>query len=419
MSNPQESNNPGSPPDLSQLNIKYTRDPNYYFSDGSATFLVDDVLFKVCFVVLWKGKFSHGVCRKFQASLLASKDSKITFKVLPYSEAETLLDPSDEPQSQLRRSDEHPIKITNIRPFEFRALLGVLIPRPENMIHKYSFEDIHDEKKRGVNLFWKFFDVGVMSVHFELADVARWAWPRVRIVLISAASKLAKMVWDKRWLQKIFVYYETILVYAQNAANELLAFFRFAISRHGGDALYMAWRPTSELDAILGLYRDSLSLSFPTSNLALGCIFVVILSLGHNSDMWKNKLTRDERSVLYIAQVHLVSLRNHPGLKLDWFHNPTDSGVLAQVCSECSQHFTLAWSESFGRLGELNSPLPLEDVSKLANLPQCRYYFAGKVRKSGRLCQADCAEKIIGEIDGHLNKVFNDQLVTIYKELAA
>ncbi|KAG8760363.1 hypothetical protein FRC12_009578 [Ceratobasidium sp. 428] len=404
MSNLQESNNPGSPPDLSRLNIKYTRDSDYYFSDGSATFLVENVLFK------------------FQASLLASKSSKVTFKT-PTSKTTILLDLSNKSESKPGSSDEYPVKLPYTLALEFRYLLDALMARPGSTAHKHLFEDILDPKKHNPTLFWHIFTIGVMSVHFEIIDVARWAWPRVKTILLSVADKLVSISWKEYQLWRMFVYYDAIFEHEPDAADELLAVFRLTCSLCQSSGPYVAKGSTSELDAFIALYRLSSPLKSPLSNLALGCIFIMLLSLGHNSDVWRNKLTRDERSVFYTAQAHLVSLSTHSNLELGWLQNPRRFGVLDNTCSpECSEEISLAWSKTFGPLGVLNSPLPLEDVSKLASLPQYRHLFATRVRNLDWLlcqCQEGCGERAISVIDAHLSRIFNDQVVAIYKQLTA
>ncbi|KAG9119722.1 hypothetical protein FRC07_005107 [Ceratobasidium sp. 392] len=111
MSSSLESNNSGSPPDLPSPDHKYTRDPKYYFHDGSAIFLVGDALFK------------------FQASLLAPNSSKVTFRVNPSSEALTLFDFSDTTSGKPGSSDDNPVKIPFVTASDFRWLMRALLEK--------------------------------------------------------------------------------------------------------------------------------------------------------------------------------------------------------------------------------------------------------------------------------------------------
>ncbi|KAG9094844.1 hypothetical protein FRC07_011194, partial [Ceratobasidium sp. 392] len=287
-------------------------------------------------------------------------------------------------------------------------------------VYRHLVEDIQDNSKHDYRLFESYFDLGLMAWRFDLADIARWAWPRVGTVLNSVVMDFATTECGNEWWQEVLSYYEAIREYAPNVANELLGIFRLCVSMPLGDRLVTTQEePQVDIKTCVALYKGSSPLPNPVSAMILGYTFVVLLSLGHNSDVWKNQLTRDERSVFYTAQAHLVSLDNNPNLDLAWLKNPNASTLMQQICRECESRFDSLWSKSFGLLGTFGSPLPLADVCKLARLPQCRYLFAEAVRKPDWSCRSGCGERMVRRIDKHMGKLFSEQMVAIYKELVA
>ncbi|KAG8712670.1 hypothetical protein FRC09_019592 [Ceratobasidium sp. 395] len=402
MSDSRELNNQGSQPPNP---APFTRDHEFYFEDGSAVFLVGNVLFKL------------------QASLLASDSSKFTFKATPSSEALTLFDVSDKSEGKIGTIDENPVRIpAPASERAFRRLLQALLARPGSAAYVALREDVQNDENYDWTLFLQYFSLGALAVCFNMTDVARWIWPRAGIILKSAMRLVSDSLVQHKLSQTIMrmlSYYETVLEHEPNVARELLAFSRLTLNVSPKDQLpSVQGGLISNLEACLLLYRKSLPLKGSlTHSMALGYTFIMLLSLGHQSDIWKNELTRDERSVFYAAQVHLVSLGNYPNLELGWFHDPARSGIPDQACPACSQQFARVWSESFGHLGALNSPLPLHDVTGLTYLPRCRYMFSGEVRKPDWPCQTGCGEKMVEKINGCLDRLFNEQLVRIYEEL--
>ncbi|KAG9120428.1 hypothetical protein FRC07_004084 [Ceratobasidium sp. 392] len=287
-----------------------------------------------------------------------------------------------------------------------------------DMVFRQLSQDIRDDEKHNKALFLLQFCVGTMAVRFDLVDLARWAWRSIG-TLLRSAKKLATDKWGILWLTRMLVYYEAILESEPNVARELLAFFRLVLSMSLDNRLIETQEePATSLEACVTLYKSSSLLGSPMSNFARGYTFIALLSLGHNSAVWKSQLTSDDRSILYAAQVHLVSLGEYPFLELGWIQIPTRFGIADQACFNCSHDFTLAWSESFGLLGTLNSPVQLVDVSKLARLPQCRYLFAERFRTSEWPCKLGCGGKMIKKVDEYLDRIFNEQSVILYREFA-
>jgi hypothetical protein len=120
---------------------------------------------------------------------------------------------------------------------------------------------------------------------------------------------------------------------------------------------------------------------------------IVALTLGHCLSIWKDQLTRDQRSMLYAAQAHLVPLHANSNIELSWLKDPKKSRILGLTCSDCSERFDSVWRISFGLCGTLNPPALLEDVSKIASLPQCRQLIAHTARAPSWQCKKKCNKK--------------------------
>ncbi|KAG8736186.1 hypothetical protein FRC10_009582 [Ceratobasidium sp. 414] len=390
MSNSQDLNNQGIP--LSQSRPEYTRDPKYYFNDGSAVFLVEGVLFK------------------FQASLLASKStSKITFKTA-LSATVTLLDLSDTSEGRPGTTDEIPVEIPGCNVWTFRLLL---LAFPGDPSHMHLLMAAQDSNNHDRDLALHYIHLGITAARFDLIELAQWAWLQVRLVL-NSATKLATAKWGAGHMLATLVHYKAIPEPQTDVEYELVAFFRLVLSMSlSGRLIALQGEPVSNLDTCVKLYKGHSEWDQSASRTVLGFTFIAILSLGHNSSVWK-ELSRDERSVFYAAQVHLVSLGNAPNLVLAWINTPTRSSILNATCVRCFGRFPHAWSTSFGLLGTLGSATPLQDVSKLAHLPQCRQLFAETIRSDAWRCESFCGKIMLRRVDEYLNRLFDEQLVAAY-----
>jgi hypothetical protein len=274
-------------------------------------------------------------------------------------------------------------------------------------------KDMHDQ-----GLLLRYLYLGDTAFRFGITDLANWAWEQLGLVLKSA-RKLAGAKWDKLMMLKMLSHFDAMLESKPEVAFELSAFFRLILSTSTqSHPSVVGTQPTSSFDTCLMLYKESLLLEEPVRSLVLGYTFVVILSLGHQSSIWKDQLTRDQRYTLYTAQAHLVSLRDNQHLDLGWIQGPKKSQLLGLGCSDCSERFVgPAWRLSFGLCEVLNSRIPLEDVTKLAHLPVHRQVFAETVRFPARPCK-NCGERILREIDVYLNNLFHKQLPAAYSHFS-
>jgi hypothetical protein len=264
--------------------------------------------------------------------------------------------------------------------------------------------------------FLRYLYLGGIAYRFGIIDLANWAWDQLGHILKSA-KQLVIAKWDKSMMLRMLAHYDAILKSKRDVAFEIFAFFRLILSVSTHDRPLVS-QTQPNIDTCVLLYKELPLLAEPVRGLILGCTFVVILSLGHHSSVWK-EFTRDQRSTLYAAQAHLVFLRDNQHLDLGWLQDPKKSKILGLACSDCSKRLDSAWRVSFGLCGALNSRIPLEDVSNIARLPQCRQIFAENIRYNPtQLCKKDCNEIILRVIDENLNGLFQEQLPAAYNQFA-
>jgi hypothetical protein len=224
--------------------------------------------------------------------------------------------------------------------------------------------------------------------------------------LLESPDRLVDGPWDKDTLLQIKSYAD--IIGDQNFIHQTTHFVRLVISLSIKPSA-MAQPPSSSnvascLDACVDLYKDP---TVQTSNPALfGFVFIAILSLGHRSPAWANKLTRNDRTTLYTAQAHLISIGDSLST-ISWLRQPRQifQAMRITICKACSQQFDLLWGASFGKCGQLTSKTALEDVSKLVELPQHRQILS---RPSWKLCDSNCKTHILDEIDACTELSFED-----------
>ncbi|KAG9092793.1 hypothetical protein FS749_015445 [Ceratobasidium sp. UAMH 11750] len=236
MPNLLDTNNQGSPP--AQSLPLYRRDPEYYFDDGSAVFLVEDVLFK------------------FQASLLAPQHaSKITFKTTLLTTI-TLLDLSDTSENRPGTTDENPIEVPNVRPWTFRVLLLARLGCPGNPSYMRFLTAAQDSENHDKALFLRYLYLGGAAARFGLIELAQWAWLQVKLVL-NSATKLDTTKWDVGPMLATLVFYRAMPDCEIDTEYELVAFFRLVLSVSlSGRLIAPQEELVSNLDVCVKLYKE-------------------------------------------------------------------------------------------------------------------------------------------------------------------
>ncbi|QRV83209.1 hypothetical protein RhiJN_11225 [Ceratobasidium sp. AG-Ba] len=334
-----ESNNKDPPPELDTQNDQ--RDPEYYFPDGSAVFLVENVFFKL------------------QASLLAPRGASTVEFRDDASSTRVLLDFSKSLTDQPGAADENPVRVPSITANQFRLLLAVLLGRPSDRAYISLLTDARYSNKHSQELLMRYLDLQYVSHKLMLKDIAGWALEQVEHTLASA-TRLADLEWEYSMLAAILVGYVMAGVDGLAPSYHLLGFFQLILSQSvASSPLTMRPDPNPNIDHCVAFFKSASNYAF--GDFILGSTLPVLLSLGPNSIVWKDQLARDERAILYTVYAHWVSLQNNPHLELGWLENPLKFISFDDVCRRCFQRLFDAWNDSFGRIGTLDSSLPLED----------------------------------------------------------
>ncbi|KAG9120012.1 hypothetical protein FRC07_004667 [Ceratobasidium sp. 392] len=339
-----------------------SRDPKYYFEDGSDVFLIDGVLFKL------------------QGSLLTSHSDKA-------SEFAGFMKKQLSGNNRRGTSDANPVEIRNIKAPQFRNILFALLgtddaeksygKRPADAEYLSLLTDASRVNYHTQETFMRYLDINLLAVYFGMKGLEIWAHSQLELVLQST-SRLANYAWGKDTLLQAVSCANNMPKGTQDIARGMLAFVCLILSSSADPSLATQTHSAANLETCVRLYKDT---SLPTALPKLfGCIFTLILSLGYQSTVWKDQLTRDERAALYVAQAHFTRLNRHSELALEWLSSPQTTITSGEVCHMCKQHFNALWSTSFGQIGDLDSVVPLEDVAKIARLPQYRQKFADFVQ---------------------------------------
>ncbi|KAG8740866.1 hypothetical protein FRC10_003821 [Ceratobasidium sp. 414] len=302
-------------------------------------------------------------------------------------------------------SDTNPIEIRNIKAPQFRNLLFALLGTPDDVEYLSLLTDANRVHYHTQDTFLRYLDINLLAVYFGMKGLELWAHSQLELVLQST-TRLAKYAWGKDTLLQAISCANNMPKGTHDIARTMLAFVCLTLSFSADPSLASRDHPASNLDASVRLYKDA---SLPTALPKLfGCIFTLILSLGYQSTVWKEQLTRDERAALYVAQAHFTRLNRHPELSLEWLSSPQTTIASGEVCHLCKQHFNALWGTSFGQCGELNSVVPLEDISEIARLPQYRQKFADAVQSSPWVCELHYAagKKFLNAIDTRLGESY-------------
>lgn len=277
--------------------------------------------------------------------------------------------------------------------------------RPVDPDYVSLVADAKDVRKHTQPTFVRYLDIASLSQRFGMVKLEAWARTQLTL-LLQSPDRLVDGPWDKDTLLQIKSYAD--ITGNQNLIRQTTPFVRLVISLSTHPSA-MAQPPSSLnlascLGACVELYKDP---TIQASNPALfGFVFIAILSLGHRSPVWANKLTRNDRTTLYTAQAHLISLGDNLSTS-GWLRHPRQifQAMRITICKACSQQFDLLWAASFGKCGQLTSTTALEDISKLVELPQHRQILS---RPSWSLCDSNCKTHVLDEIDACTELLFED-----------
>ncbi|QRV83234.1 hypothetical protein RhiJN_11250 [Ceratobasidium sp. AG-Ba] len=384
-----------------------SRDPKYYFEDGSDVFFIDGVLFKVRTI---DGRFNDYLVsqKKLQGSLLTSHSEKT-------SEFAAFIRKQISGTNRKGTSDANPIEIRNIKAPQFRNLLFALLGTPADPDYLSLLTDASRTNYHTQETFFRYLDINLLAVYFGMKGLELWAHAQLELVLQSS-TRLSNYAWGKDTLLQAISCANNRPKGTQDVSRNMLAFVCLILGSSTDPLQSSRAHTAANLNTCVQLYKDaSLPGALPT---LFGCVFTLILSLGHQSTVWKDKLTRDERAALYVAQATFTRLTRHPELSLDWLSSPLTTIAAGEVCHMCKQHFNVLWGSSFGRCPDLNSVVPLEDVVELARLPQYRQTFADAVYSSAWVCELHytTGKKLLTAIDTRMGETYS-KFTSEYKRI--
>lgn len=358
----------------------YSHDPKYYYEDGNVVFLVDQVRFKLHKSILASHMYKDcefGQIKRTDAGLATNEEGS---------------------------GDANPIVVRNTSAQDFRNFLLAILGTPGDPEFLSLLSEAEDDRNHTKDTFLRHLGISVLAERFGMTHLEAWSCSRLELVLKSVA-RFANSKWDKDTLLRVMRYADAL---ENNFGDEMCALVRLALSTSAPKTPLKYQRPLiSNLDTCVALYKDpELSKKHPALS---GYAFTVILSLGHNSSVWADQLTREDRYILYAAQAHLISISRDPDLQLSQVLQPPEifpTNFFDIFAASCRNVIFTAWGASFASLGDLDSSAPLEDVSKLVLLPACREIFANSLRTKHPTCvSGDCGRKL-HTVDTELNKLF-------------
>ncbi|KAF8599779.1 hypothetical protein BDV93DRAFT_560076 [Ceratobasidium sp. AG-I] len=354
------------------------RDPNYYFEDGSVVFLVEEYLFKIqCSIITSKSE----VFRDMFGLPIQAKSSKPNLS------------------SSLEGScDENPIVIPQVKARQFRNLLLFFYGVMTDPEYLSLVSDTTDEVQHSPTVFTCYLDVASLANRFCMTDIEKWAHKQLTRVLLSSRY-LSFMVWDHNSLLEALWYSKLTpdRELEHNVRNLIECYVIFSPIE-----LVNAWRAPS----IAHLYKDpTLKQQDPA---LFGHIFCAVLSTGHRSSFWKDRLTRDDRSILFAAQAYLTPLPTT--LPIDWITDVTkvtstvDAAERSSCFHGCSQQFSRSFASHFNCRTELTRDSPLVGVTALSSLATRRQ----SVVESLKLLKPDCkcTSQLILALDVKMDALF-------------
>ncbi|KAF8599761.1 hypothetical protein BDV93DRAFT_525849 [Ceratobasidium sp. AG-I] len=379
MSTTQDTNNQNrvSTPDTAHTNVpgqSYVRDSTYY-CDDSIVILVEGTLFK------------------FPKSILLSH-------VSGWLHQPPKIKISDIERPEIGTSDSNPLVLSGVTAQQFRWFLFLLLGTPADQ----EYEALFMPKESGCNYikddFLCHLGIYIITRYCGMSRLHNWSYTQLRVI-ISSTTVFDNTSWDKDTIMQT-----AACAYEGGSAlsYDLRVFLYLALSTLApNNSFAYQSTPSSNLDICVALYKDPcLPEKYPD---IFGYVFTVILSLGHRSSVWTNRLKREDRNILYAAQTHLISLQKESGIDLSWISQPPSQnwGV---ACESCASHLDAAWGASLASCGSLDSVIPLEDITRLVLLPSYSHKFLNNLLSPrpgpciGGLCNALMRHKVVEKMQG-------------------
>jgi hypothetical protein len=299
--------------------------------------------------------------------------------------------------------------------------------RPFEEEYTKLLTDFSNSKKHNYELCVRYLDIACLARRFGMFKLEEWATNSLHDIFTKSIPKLVEYSWDKTTILRLRSFTQH-----NKLRSSVMNFLQYFISVSVKEAVEGDATASSNYDTCVQLYKDPVFLDNDPA--LFGCVFASILSLGHRSFTWTSNLTRNDRRILYAAQVQLVKVSSELQ-SLDWLLQPASRLASFQtLCDYCRQKL---WDSSFGQCGDLNSDTPLKDMSSLARLPQYRqllvkeweadraktWFNLLKSQPTSSSTPAKCkyppcaVDILLLSIDEHIQKVY-EEITHQYKRLA-
>ncbi|KDN37735.1 hypothetical protein RSAG8_10003, partial [Rhizoctonia solani AG-8 WAC10335] len=326
------------------------RDSQFYYRDGSAVFLVGNKLFKI------------------QASPLAADVEDYEFKHLVKDAIDGFEDGTDKPGTD----DAHPIVLpADVTEGQFRDFLMVVYGGVTNHAFLTFLRVLQTPLNYSPLLVSRLTDIGYLGCRFGMKRLDSWSQSQIHTILrhFVATNRLTDD-WDAQVFLRLVQYIQNATVTFQRAKIPPLMIHIISALVKKAYELNDEIPQGNIIDVCATLYQDKDVLI--NSPVIFGLIFAVIVSLGPQSPVWTDRLTREDRRVLYAANSTLTRLSSHTDLDIGWVVDPTPVKV---VCSRCSSNFDASWENAFSQCKGLKSRVPSKDIRHVVCLPAYRTRF--------------------------------------------
>ncbi|KAG8723389.1 hypothetical protein FRC09_003521 [Ceratobasidium sp. 395] len=364
-----------------------TRDPQYYYKDGSVILLVKDTLFKV------------------HASLLEAQSEKFKNMFASLS-----LDRNAKPEGL---TDNRPIEIPGVSVPEFRNLLAVFYSLPSDKLF-LGTQGIQEPAGA-----WRSFsiltDVVRLSQGFRMAEIEKWAANQLRCLMKTSSTHVAagakESLKDKVpyncFLALCYAIAISDIPLVHNIRNLIQCYCTLPTCLPAHSIVALLHHPQ--------LRQQDLSL--------FGFIFLTSLNFGYT--VWEQEyFTKEDRIALFSTQCYLTplpeSLSND--LVLPLLAKPIYSkiGTLEvfgdENCVEnCRRRLSLAWQTTFDSsyYQDIASSEVLKPTGQLGRLPGLRLEFANAM-SSYSDCASGCCTKALLSLDTDIAILF-ERLAGYYR----
>ncbi|KAL5638483.1 hypothetical protein ACGC1H_005238 [Rhizoctonia solani] len=357
----ESTNNQNPPPDFpsdSLITSAHPKDTWYYQPDGSGVLLVDGVLFKVQATAIFGSRPNSVVHSNRGFTPMYLED------ILPRLSGS---------------SDASPIELPGITRTQFQTYLLLITGLPYDEEYLSLLMDYLTPDKYNPELPLRYFDIMAVAPRLGMTKLEEWAINALHTIFTKSTHSFCRI--PHNWRYDDFLRLRE-LARKTTLDSPVRAFIQYLIYkiaqdiRSNQDVGDCSSKITGLVEIYQGLKRSN------DDNALLGCVFLNILSLGHRSQVWSS-LTRDDKSILYAAQVQLTDLPRVfiPG-SLAWLAKP-DPEQAQVLCVGCRSSLSVLWNEIFGECNEgIGSTTPLKDVLFLTAMPEYFWTLWSKMNEA-------------------------------------